>query len=260
MSKKKDIIFFLEGVSINSTSNFDQMCREKVLSNIVQQTEKIYDKLPVIFTCMEDHPKNINLHCWYCSRLFKGIPYFEPLSIEPYLDTSPEIILEPIVVKESKNKTKKKVNKSSCNSEIKKELIKNFPATGYVKPIDEIKTSRVKELLKQKKLCIIIKGVFCHRSCVSAWIYTYTKDVSEKFNKLNMLTLVHEIFTGESIKFIQPALSYTEMIKYGGRYSEIEWCKYNENLDRVKNKKILADQEQNYENIYQILIDTGKEF
>jgi len=63
-------------------------------------------------------------------------------------------------------------------------------------------------------------------------INLYSKDISEKLNKIMMLKVVYEIFNnGKTISDIKISPAHTEMIQYGGTYTEQEYQKKIEQLD-----------------------------
>ena len=90
-----DGILFLQGVFKKDCKRMEDMFREKLISeNTVTCEAKIYDKIPVIFTTLENWLKSTNLQCWFCTRTFKGRPWFEPQSIEPVNELSTGVILD----------------------------------------------------------------------------------------------------------------------------------------------------------------------
>jgi hypothetical protein len=85
---------------------------------------------------------------------------------------------------------------------------------------------QIKDLEEDKGVSIIIKGNFCSKNCVSAYILKNTKDVSERIDKMNMLKYVCHIMTGKKIiDDIIPSPSPTEMIQYGGDLLPAEYQK-----------------------------------
>ena len=77
-------ILFLQGVFKRDIGKTEESYQEQ-LSHLDM---KVYDKIPVNFTTPERWLKSTNICCWYCSRTFKGRPWFEPQSIEPVCDVS----------------------------------------------------------------------------------------------------------------------------------------------------------------------------
>jgi hypothetical protein len=76
-----------------------------------------------------------------------------------------------------------------------------------------------------KKITITTNGVFCSPQCVRRYINVYTKDLSERNNKISMLKIVCEIFTGYKFDEIYPAPAHTELIQYGGTLSSYDFQK-----------------------------------
>jgi len=87
-------------------------------------------------------------------------------------------------------------------------------------------------IINNKKIIIGVKGNFCSCNCVMSHINLYSKDISEKLNKIMMLKVVYEIFNnGKTISDIKISPAHTEMIQYGGTYTEQEYQKKIEQLD-----------------------------
>lgn len=161
-----DGVLFLPGVYKKDCKKIEDFFTDRLLcSDVVEQTK--YNKLPIQFTTLDNHPKNTNLLCWSCNRSFKGPPWFEPQSISPM----------------------------------------------------------------GKAFCISIKGNFCGPHCVRRYIQTYTKDLSERLNKISMLQYVYELFTGKKNTDIQPAPPHTDMVQYGGDLTIQEYQKIIEQLN-----------------------------
>jgi hypothetical protein len=74
---------FIKGVFKKDCKRMEDKWEEEILLNTVVQKSKVYDKLPIIFTSLENWPKKTNLECCFCRRLYKTIPWFEPQYIEP---------------------------------------------------------------------------------------------------------------------------------------------------------------------------------
>lgn len=77
----------------------------------------------------------------------------------------------------------------------------------------------------KKEYSIGTRGIFCSANCVVAYVEVHTKDIVERNNKISMLLLLYEIFTGIRVTYIDPAPSPTEMIQYGGSLTEPEFQK-----------------------------------
>ena len=81
------------------------------------------------------------------------------------------------------------------------------------------------------KTTISAKGNFCSPNCVIRYIQVYTKDMSERKNKIEMLKIVCELFTGKKPLEIMAAPPHTDMVQYGGNLSLYEYQKELEKLD-----------------------------
>jgi hypothetical protein len=88
-----DNVLFLQGVYKKDCKRMEDMFREKIIEN-TQVQETIYDKIPVVYSSIDDWPRTINLCCWFCNRHFKTRPWFEPQSIEPVNEISDGRILD----------------------------------------------------------------------------------------------------------------------------------------------------------------------
>lgn len=98
-------ILFLQGVFKKDCKRIEDMFEDKLMTkNVINQETKIYDKIPVNFTNVNDWPKSTNLLCWYCSRSFKNRPWFEPQSIEPVSEVSNGKVLDCNEIKKLVNK------------------------------------------------------------------------------------------------------------------------------------------------------------
>ncbi len=78
---------------------------------------------------------------------------------------------------------------------------------------------------KTAAYCINVKGCFCSPNCVMRHILTFAKDLADRLNKISMLLFVYELFVGRKVADIQPSPLITEMVQYGGPYSEQEYQK-----------------------------------
>jgi hypothetical protein len=82
-------VLFLAGVYKSDFQKFDDMIQDKILSeNPISQNIISYDKIPTLFTTLNNWPKSTNILCWRCNRSFKKRPWFEPQSIEPISDNT----------------------------------------------------------------------------------------------------------------------------------------------------------------------------
>lgn len=211
-SLKSDGILFLQGVFKKDCQKIEEMFRNKIISETNtgnnNSDTKIYDKIPVIFTNLNDWPKYTNIPCWYCMRNYKGIPWFMPQSIEP---TGDDLI----------EKKKKLEYKNIDDAMI---IAQNNTAN--------------QKTYKYKNFIVGVKGLFCCRNCVRAFINLHISNLIEKLNKIEMLKFISEIFTGEKVPDIQPSLSPYEMIKFGGKYTELEYQQKIESLDGAYVKEL----------------------
>lgn len=73
--------------------------------------------------------------------------------------------------------------------------------------------------------CINVKGYFCSPNCVMRNILIYSRDLSDRLNKISMLLIVYEIFVGVKVYDIQASPLATEMVQYGGNLTEQEYQK-----------------------------------
>jgi hypothetical protein len=98
-------ILFLQGVFKKDCKRIEDMFQDKLMSEGVKPQEtKVYDKIPVIFTSVNDWIKSTNILCWYCSRSFKNRPWFEPQSIEPISEISNGRIIDSHELKKCVNR------------------------------------------------------------------------------------------------------------------------------------------------------------
>ncbi len=88
--------------------------------------------------------------------------------------------------------------------------------------------------------CISVKGNFCGPSCTMRHIITYSKNLAERLNKVSMLLIVHNIFTGISVPDIIPAPVHTEMEQFGGRWTAQE---YQKKVDELASHYMKRDDE-----------------
>lgn len=83
--KKSLGVLFLSDVFVKNCQMMEDLFHDRLVSSheTDQRHLKKYDKIPALFTSWETYPKQTNLKCWICGRLFKEQPWFEPQSIEP---------------------------------------------------------------------------------------------------------------------------------------------------------------------------------
>lgn len=106
---------------------------------------------------------------------------------------------------------------------------------GSIIPAESLNKSKA-----TRGYCISIKGNFCSPNCVRRYINVYTRDMSERLNKIAMLKFVYEIFMGQRISDIQPAPPHTDMVQYGGHLTSQEYQKKLDELD-INYQKELSD-------------------
>jgi len=81
-SSKRGVLF-LEGVYKSDCRQMEDIFQDRLMPETNISTIKVYDKIPTVFTTVEEWPKSTNIQCWFCNRSFKSRPWFEPQSIEP---------------------------------------------------------------------------------------------------------------------------------------------------------------------------------
>lgn len=59
------------------------MMEERLRCNMVIKEARVFDRIPILFTSLDNWPSNTNLLCWWCHRAFRDRPWFVPKSIEP---------------------------------------------------------------------------------------------------------------------------------------------------------------------------------
>ncbi len=87
--KTQNEILFLPDVYKSDCATIEDMFQEKIMLSIDNNFNSIvYDKIPTMFTTLDNWPKSTTLQCWRCTRTFKNKPWFEPISIEPSIESS----------------------------------------------------------------------------------------------------------------------------------------------------------------------------
>ncbi len=81
-------VLFLKGVYKHECKKMEDMFQDRLLSTHKKYDTIVYDKMPAVFTGVNNWPKNTNLLCNTCSRTFVGFPWFEPQSIDPISEGS----------------------------------------------------------------------------------------------------------------------------------------------------------------------------
>ena len=81
-------VLFIKDVFIKDCID-DNIFENKLLESITDETneEQIYDKIPSVFTGVENWSRN-NLLCWNCHLNFDTVPIFIPKSIEPNISSN----------------------------------------------------------------------------------------------------------------------------------------------------------------------------
>ena len=106
-----------------------------------------------------------------------------------------------------------------------------------IEPVNEISdgsildSKAISSVIYKKQTSIVVKGVFCTCNCVRAYIELHTNDYADKFNKVQMLKYIYELFTSKQTLDIQPSPPPTEMQQYGGKLSLVEYQQKIDHLD-----------------------------
>lgn len=210
---------FLQGVFKKDCQKLEDMLRNKIMTENPMNTQDVkqYDKIPVIFTSVASWLKSTTIPCWFCTRNFKSRPWFEPVSIEPYGDST-----------ESNFITTKNKDEAS--------VITQYYACSFRPP--------------KKTFVIGVNGVFCSGNCVRAFINLHTKDITERCNKIEMLKFVYELFTGNKIPDIQPSPPPYEMLKFGGTYTELA---YQQKIDGLDPAYVRELEDNNFSSLCSVL-------
>ncbi len=214
-----DGILFLQGVFKKDCQKIEDMLKGKLMSNDpLQQQESIsFDKIPIIFNNLQEWPTSTNIACWFCTRFFKGRPWFAPQTIEPKFSVQKDNNIKDNHIKE----TKEVVIKSN---------LKEAPTKEYV---------------------ISVQGVFCCANCVMAYILLHTTDLVERLNKIAMLKFIYELFMGRPITHIHPSPSPYNMVQYGGSWTPTV---YQQKIDMLDNVNVIQNNDDNFNSICNIYI------
>lgn len=78
MNFREPNILFLKGISLKDIIDIEDIYQNEILTNLNPQiTEKVvYDIIPKQFTDLKSWKKNTNIRCWFCTLIFKNIPWF----------------------------------------------------------------------------------------------------------------------------------------------------------------------------------------
>jgi hypothetical protein len=80
-------ILFLKGVSLNDIISIEDIFNNEIMEadnndiKSIDNEDTLWDKLPSVFTNLENWPKHTNIRCWYCTLKFKSTPWFIITSI-----------------------------------------------------------------------------------------------------------------------------------------------------------------------------------
>ena len=85
-----------------------------------------------------------------------------------------------------------------------------------------------------------VDGCYCNFNCAVSGINLYYPDKQTNKSKKDMLKFLYNMFCGKSITEICPAVSKTEMIKYGGDLTEQEYGEKCKAKHKAFKKKLRA--------------------
>jgi hypothetical protein len=71
----------------NNDFSYDDKLIEKPLNLTSCILNTDYNRIPKVFESIETWPRSTNIHCWYCTNQFNGMPIFIPSVIEPNIHT-----------------------------------------------------------------------------------------------------------------------------------------------------------------------------
>jgi hypothetical protein len=74
-----------------------------------------------------------------------------------------------------------------------------------------------------KKFSLGVNGIFCSPFCGRRHINNYTKDLAERKNKVTMLKILYEMYTGRNIDDIPMAPMHTELVQFGGNLTNSQY-------------------------------------
>ncbi len=87
-------ILFLKGVSLSDIISIEDIFNQEIIeadSSIEEKedlkkggldNEALWDKIPSVFTSLDNWHKQTNIRCWYCTLKFKSVPWFIIKSIQ----------------------------------------------------------------------------------------------------------------------------------------------------------------------------------
>ena len=76
-----------------------------------------------------------------------------------------------------------------------------------------------------------VLGNMCSFNCAELWIETHTYNKEERFKLQNNLCYLFYIFTGKRIMYIKPAPCKTNLLQYGGSWTEEIFLKKMKELE-----------------------------
>lgn len=95
LSARPQYILRLPGISLSTYKSVEDLFDEKILNKLEsQEINTVYDKVPNSFSGLRNWPKQTNLKCITCDRLFREIPKFYPKDLAR--DGSGNIEMSPI--------------------------------------------------------------------------------------------------------------------------------------------------------------------
>jgi hypothetical protein len=81
--KSSSKILFLNGVFLNDCVPIDEIFEQQLMDQIeIDRPVLKYDKMPSIFTNIDDWCEKVNIQCWNCNLMFDNKPVFMPTYIE----------------------------------------------------------------------------------------------------------------------------------------------------------------------------------
>jgi len=172
---------FNEILEIPDNSAFDFIEEMEIKKENIEYTysSKQYDTIPLYYSGPKTWKRVTNLHCWCCSNVVVGVPFFVPLSWKrktvktDIADESPEI---------------QKLNKFNCAIDNKEELVMK------------------------------VHGVMCNERCTLRYINRYNDEaITDKWVSIKLLEIVTaQLYGMQSIGDIIEAPDKSIMAQYCG--------------------------------------------
>jgi hypothetical protein len=76
-------ILFLKGVSLNDIISIEDIFSKEIIeadtetdTEFSKKEEMLWDKIPSVFTTLDNWNKQTNIRCWFCTLRFKSVPWF----------------------------------------------------------------------------------------------------------------------------------------------------------------------------------------